>query len=350
LSDRDNLLAIRANARPKLSFVLIPSASARAMLEGMSACGIARDLVIARGQLPRDELEQRDGVLSFAVLERMWAAAHDLAPRATLPLEVGLRVPYGAFGVLDFLAGTADTVAAALDSLRAYFRWVSQATALEIEPADDRVRVRIVNRRGFDGAAVADAFTVGVLLDRFRSRSEGTFRATVEMAIPTPAEADDFRRIAKTDVRFGGNVSAILVDRASYENRSRNADARLHETLRALAGTLDLGANASELEHAVRARLRTSLRHGGVDASAMGRALGMSARTLHRRLAEIGRSFQQVVDDFRHEEAMRLLDDPRQSLAAIARELGFREQTSFQRAFKRWTGSSPRAVRESRRG
>jgi AraC-like DNA-binding protein len=141
----------------------------------------------------------------------------------------------------------------------------------------------------------------------------------------------------------------MVVERTSYEARLPSADPRLHETLRALAGTLDLGDDTSELERAVRARLRTSLPHGGMDAKAMARALGMSARTLHRRLGELGRSFQQIVDDFRQDEALRLLDDRRQSLAQIARRLGFSEQSSFQRAFKRWTGSSPRAVRNGLR-
>ncbi len=132
------------------------------------------------------------------------------------------------------------------------------------------------------------------------------------------------------------------VARASYAARLRSADPRLHDTLRALADTLDRGAAGTDFE---RAPLRTALPEGRGDAGSMARALGLSERTLQRRLEETGQTFSGVVDAFRHEEALRLLGDRRLALAEIALRLGFSEQSAFTRAFKRWTGSSPAASR-----
>ncbi len=72
----------------------------------------------------------------------------------------------------------------------------------------------------------------------------------------------------------------------------------------------------------------------------MARALGVSVRTLHRRLSDAGRTWQTVVDDFRAHEAERLLTLGR-DVSTVAFELGFQDTSSFSRAFRRWKGSSP---------
>jgi AraC-like DNA-binding protein len=64
-------------------------------------------------------------------------------------------------------------------------------------------------------------------------------------------------------------------------------------------------------------------------------------------LAGLGRSFTGVVDDFRREEAARLLRQPGLPLVEVASRLGHAEQTSFTRAFRRWTGSTPGVWRDA---
>jgi AraC-like DNA-binding protein len=71
------------------------------------------------------------------------------------------------------------------------------------------------------------------------------------------------------------------------------------------------------------------------------RALGVGPRTLRRQLAEEGTTLREVLDAVRLELATIRLRGTRVSLAAIAFELGFSDQTAFSRAFRRWTGRSP---------
>ena len=75
--------------------------------------------------------------------------------------------------------------------------------------------------------------------------------------------------------------------------------------------------------------------------------LGVGARTLQRRLAERGQTFQALVDEARRRLAQELVAGSRYSLAEIAFLTGFSEQSAFTRAFKRWSGRSPRAWREA---
>jgi AraC-like DNA-binding protein len=88
-----------------------------------------------------------------------------------------------------------------------------------------------------------------------------------------------------------------------------------------------------------------ALADGQPSQSQIARRLGMSVRTLHRRLAEDGQSFQSLVSRARREAAETLLRADDHSLAEIAFLTGFSDQSAFTRAFKRWTGMTPAAFR-----
>ena len=75
------------------------------------------------------------------------------------------------------------------------------------------------------------------------------------------------------------------------------------------------------------------------------RRVGMPVRTLQRRLKESGLSYSELVEQTRYELACRLLDMPGAKMAAVAKALGYNDPSSFSRAFRRWTGMSPRAYR-----
>ncbi len=76
------------------------------------------------------------------------------------------------------------------------------------------------------------------------------------------------------------------------------------------------------------------------------RQLGMSRRTLQRRLEEHGYSYTELRDEVREQQARELLAEPDRTIRSIAHELGYNQVSSFHRAFKRWTGRTPLEARE----
>jgi len=97
--------------------------------------------------------------------------------------------------------------------------------------------------------------------------------------------------------------------------------------------------------HRVRAVIIRHLPDGEPRRSKIAAILGMSERTLHRRLAAEGTSFQRLLDDTRRELAQHHLSQREVSLADAAYLLGFSDQSSFFRAARRWFGTSPRHYR-----
>jgi AraC-like DNA-binding protein len=91
------------------------------------------------------------------------------------------------------------------------------------------------------------------------------------------------------------------------------------------------------------------LPHGQAAQSAVAKQIGMSQRTLARRLAEEGCSFSELLSKVRRALADRYLMNPSLSISEIAWLLGYAEVSTFTRAFQRWTGASPSATRASAR-
>jgi AraC-like DNA-binding protein len=90
------------------------------------------------------------------------------------------------------------------------------------------------------------------------------------------------------------------------------------------------------------------LPHGGAQRHVVARKLAMSTRTLARRLASQGTSFEEVVDELRRTLALQYMKTPGISLSQVAWLLGYEGATSFNHAFKRWTGRPPSAARVER--
>ena len=91
--------------------------------------------------------------------------------------------------------------------------------------------------------------------------------------------------------------------------------------------------------------IRGSLRDGAPKMETLAKQLHVSARTLQRRLAEHQTTFQDAVDAVRRELAQQYLRDPHLGVSEVAFLLGYSELSTFDRAFKRWTGKTPREFR-----
>ena len=94
----------------------------------------------------------------------------------------------------------------------------------------------------------------------------------------------------------------------------------------------------------VEGRIEARLASGAVGIDQVAADLGLSRQTLYRRLKDEGATFEQLLDRLRHKLALRYLREERLSVKATSYQLGFSDPAAFSRAFKRWTGSPPRAM------
>lgn len=324
----------------------LPVQTLHLQLQALETLGLDGQRVRTRlGPLP----DAPDALVPVQTYRDMWDQAQALYGLPGLPSAMAMAIPFGAFGALDYLAGSADTIGGVCESVTLHFAMVANDLWLELdalEEGDHALRIR-----GPASLPVeAFEFTLAALCGRLRYVSDGGFKPRL-VGLPTPRPArDDVREgLFGMPLTHGYPCAEIVVDAATWQAPTHSADPFLHATLKRMAPLLHIAqADDSLLERALRARLRAALPHKGADPARMAVLLGVSERTLQRRLTELGRSFSDVVEDFRREEAARLLSTPGVALVEIASRLGYAEQTSFTRAFRRWTGSTPGAWRLAR--
>ena len=161
-----------------------------------------------------------------------------------------------------------------------------------------------------------------------------------------PAE---FRAFFGVDIEFGANADEIWFPRPIALLPVVGRDEHLNELLRGYAE--EALARKPRVRLTVRSKaediLTELLPHGRATASEVARGLGMSSRTLSRKLAEEGTSFAELLDQLRAALAKRYLRDETLPVSEIAWLLGYREVSSLTHAFKRWTRTTPSRFRSS---
>lgn len=147
-------------------------------------------------------------------------------------------------------------------------------------------------------------------------------------------------------VHFDADRNALLVSDTALSAPNNLGDRTIAQFFdRHLEKQLAALPDDAALETRVRMAVSQTLSEGVPTLSDIAASLGMGARTLQRRLADTGVSFQSLVDHARRTLAQQLLRETEYSLAEIAFLAGFSEQSAFTRAFKRWSGQTPRSYR-----
>jgi AraC-like DNA-binding protein len=171
----------------------------------------------------------------------------------------------------------------------------------------------------------------------------------VALSHPSPPDPTPYRDFFGVLPTFGGEVNELVLPRVLLDRPIASADPLLHDVLRRHAeALLARRPRAGDLLAQVREVLAREVSRGEPRIEELAGWLGQGVRTLQRRLAEVGTTYQDVLDDVRRDLALRLLDERRVAVAEIAYLLGYSEPSAFHRAFKRWTGTTPDRHRRGR--
>jgi AraC-like DNA-binding protein len=164
-----------------------------------------------------------------------------------------------------------------------------------------------------------------------------------------PDDVREHERFFKCPIVFEHRNNELVIDARDLDLPFVAADVSLSEYLERRAHDL-MGPlpTLDALLVRTRAAIAGALPDGAPTLASMAKAVGVSPRTLQRRLQEAGITFSAMVERVRHETALRLLAEPPLSISEVAFFLGFSTSSAFRRAFHRWEGTSPKEFRASR--
>lgn len=324
------------------------SVSSRALLEACARLGHDTDALLGAAGLSRAEVLDPDARLPVAGADALWRAAWARSGDPCLALHAAEALPFGAYKVLDYAMAASPTIGEGLRRVAAYFRLVDTRAELQVEERDAGLVLRMVSAGGALRPSAQEYTLAAVVLRSRRAAGQAWIPDAVSFAFPRPDDAGEHARIFGVTPRFGAEHPEVAVSRATWEAPSLGAEPALlsilDEHARALLDRLPPGEE--DLVARTRAAIAAELRGGDPSIGRVARKLAMSDRTLQRRLGDAGVSYAALLDEVRRQWAEAYLRRPEIGLCEVAWLLGFAEQSSFTRAFRRWTGTSPGRFRQ----
>jgi len=335
----------RLAALPTAQGGLTRLAAQRVREAGIKLEPVLSNVGLTIGQI--DDREHRLGVRNqIAFLEAAARALND----DFLGLSLGENFDCADLGLLYYVMASSDTLGSALARASRYSRITNEAIVLEYRKAHEpTLRLsysgipRHVDRHQIE-------FCIVAMVRLSRELSGRRFSPKrVSMIHARSKGVSKFARFLGANIGFGRNADEIEFPGGSAEWALVDADPRLNKILLKVCeeSLKARTSNAGGLRITVENAIAPLLPHGQAQAHVIAQKLGMSERTLARRLAEEGVTFSEVLQQLKESLAIRYLQEDGMPISRVAWLLGFEEASSFTHACRRWTGKSPRQLRRS---
>ena len=328
---------------------------ARGLFELAVAKGADRAELALRAGFEAAELEDQDRRVPMDRYVALMRAGKELTGDGALAIDYGERVDMAAFSAVGMLFHASETILESLREINRYGKLVIEVDLGEGERfpfvrRDGGLWLVDMRRNPNDFPELTEA-TFARFVGMTRQVLDAPIVLELHVTHPAPAHAADYARICGGPVVFESGWNAMRIDEEQLvrpiARQPRYVFGIFSEHAGALLKTLE---NSRTTRGRVEALLMPILHTGNVGVERIAAELGISRQTLFRRLKAEGTSFEHLLDALRHRLALHYLGGEKVSVNETAYLVGFSDPAAFSRAFKRWTGTSPRAMRERQAG
>lgn len=314
---------------------------------GLEALGLDLAVLCEGSALTVSQLRDADARVPLDALASLWRAAEAASADPLVGLHAGERAGVSMNHVIALLVACSRNLR---DGVQRALRYENPLLAHgALANLEERGEFFVFRFEGFRGELEMprhqDDF-VSASLSRFFAAAAGRDLELTEAHLRHPYAGGqaEYERVLGCPVHFGARANELWIPRRVmlHPSPSHSPDTIRH--LEAIAEQEQARIGEPTLAARVRGMLRLRLPSAPSDADSLAAALHISVRTLRRRLEEENTSFSEVLDDARRELALERLADG-ESVSAVAERCGFANPRSFARAFRRWTGHTPGALR-----
>lgn len=279
------------------------------------------------------------------VLSRLAAASGN--PHITLRLAEATQPRM--LGSIGFLISTSETLGQALHILEDYLPILFEGAQLELHQNGQDMQLQLLFEAESVEQNVVEYFLACLLnWPRWLTGRQIPVSA-VEMAFPQPEKLTTYRQFFAAEVSFQAERHCIHLPVSYLTLPCVDANREMHQLHKEFADSLlSKTGEKKALTAQIRALIRQQLLTQGeaIRREQIAQQLGLSLRTLQRKLGELETNFQTLYDQTRQELCLQLIQRGQLSFGEIAFQLGFSNQSAFQKAFKRWMGMAPSQYRQ----
>lgn len=337
--------------RPIKQLTVLPTAQGgltRLAANRVRSTGIGLERLLSGAGLTIGQIADPDHRISVGSQIAFLGAAAKAINDDFLGLNLAEDFDFRDLGLLYYIMASSETLGSALKRASRYSRITNEAIMLQYREAKEptlRLTYSGVPRHSDEHQI---EFCVVALVRVARRLSGRQFVPTrISMVHVRSKGRSKFVRVLGTDVEFGSIADEITFPAGSAEWALVDADPKLNRILLKVCedGLTARKRSAGAFRIKVENTIAPLLPHGQGRANVVAEKLGITERTLARRLAQEGVNFSEVLQDLKASLAIRYLEQDGMPISRIAWLLGFEEVSSFSHACRRWTGKSPRELR-----
>lgn len=310
--------------------------------------GLERARLLAAAGITEAELALQRWPIDH--ITRLWRAAAALTQDPGFGLKAGALVGPASFNVVSYILQSSPTLREAFGVVQQFQRLISDGGRFQLLPGETASWVVYHPRQGelaFSPHQLEAVLAAVVSFSRWVTGSAAT-PLRVQFSHSAIGPLAGYAAVFQCPVDFDQAFSGLLLDNALLDAPLPQADAQLASVHRQYAAArLAALTDSSSFSDTLRIWLTAQLAGTVPTRAKAAQALGLSPRSLARRLQAEGLSFSDLLDDARRTRACDAVGRSTRSFADIALALGFAEASTFNRAFRRWTGDTPGAWRSA---
>lgn len=315
------------------------------------AAGLDAELIVERSAIGSDVVEDSDGRIPHQKILSMWNVAAELSEDADFGLHLASIVPTVPFNTVGYLVMSARDLEEMLGSITHYVGLFSDLGRFNLSVSGEEACVTFDLSGGFAPNRTHSDFW---MLYFIRSLNDliGWDLPILEIGFrhPEPPGVSEYVSVMKTGFVFDQCDNFFKFNKSHLKRANLNADPIVHGILEDQASRQLSALQENTILHRVRRAIFDAFPARDIELDDVSATLHMTPRTVQRHLAKEGTSFRQLVDQARRDYAESVLRETDQPISEIAFRLGYLDLSSFYRAFKRWSGTTPVEFREQSRG
>lgn len=298
-------------------------------------------------ELNADMLEEPSRRIPVETYQSMLQRAAQLAQDPDAALHIGECIKPGQYGVLGYSIMSCKTAKQAFDRHMRYENLVSDRSISTYHFEGEQVRLSWdTGELPVDRAMAEENIASWVTFTRWVT-GQSLSPSVIKFAHEQPQDLAEYQRIFACEMLFNQNMVEVIFPSSYMDMPIIQHDPVMREMMDAHADRLlNELSQCDEFVAKIRQLMIAAMAEGDLSLDCIAEQMGLTPRTLQRRLSEQDESFKGLLDKVRKELALTYIKQPHIDLAELAYLLGFSDQTAFQRAFKKWTGSTPGKFRK----
>lgn len=272
---------------------------------------------------------------------------------AGFSVRVGQEMKMDDYGVLGLSWKTCSWAGEIFDRSERYFKLLSNTYYFQVEKGPSISKVYLLREAYRRGVELSNESTLSASVVVLQAMTQSTI-APIQVAFKhaEPTDLKSYHEAFNCELLFNQTHNYIAYHTSDLLMRTAKADESINRFLmeRVKEETEGIQIGSNKLEANLRQLIQDALPSGIPAIDDISKQVGLSSRTLSRRLAASQLNFRELLQSTIEEQAKFLLQNSENTIQQIAFQTGFSEQSAFNRAFKRWTNLSPLEFRKQKRG